>query len=210
MQDTDKAAFAALICGVAEYYSKTLSKPVIRLYWEGLKQYDYQAVEKAIWDHTQSPDDKGKFMPKIADVAQYFQGRTQDQAQVAWAKVDAAVRKVGTYRDVVFDDGIIHRVISDMGGWIGLGQKNEDEWPFVAKEFENRYRGYRLRGEAPEYPHLLIGIANAQNAAEGHQGQEPMLIGNTEKAKSVLSGGTTKPMIGMVSASDSLNVKRLK
>lgn len=201
MQDDDKIRFATLLTGIADYYGKTLAKTVIELYWQGLRQYDIGAVEKALWEHTQNPDN-GQFMPKIADVTRNLQGRTQDQAAIAWSKVDAAVRRVGTYRDVAFDDGLIHRVIADMGGWIGFGMKSEDDWPFVAREFENRYRGYRMRGEAPEYPSLLIGIANAQNAVQGYAGQEPVLIGKTEKAKQVLLGGTDKPLISMQSASD--------
>ncbi|MBR7747437.1 DUF6475 domain-containing protein [Undibacterium baiyunense] len=203
MQDNDQVKFVTILTGIADYYGKTLAQGVIELYWQGLRQYDIEAVEKALWEHTQNPDN-GQFMPKIADVTRTLQGRTQDQASIAWSKVDAAVRKIGTYRDVVFDDGIIHRVLSDMGGWIGLGMKTEDDWPFVAREFENRYRGYKLRGEVPEYPPLMLGIANAQNAMSGMQGQEPVLIGKAEKAQQVLLGGTDKPMIAMTDASEKL------
>lgn len=31
--------------------------------------------------------------------------------------------------------------------------------PFVAKEFENRYGGFKSRDEHPEYPAMLIGLA---------------------------------------------------
>jgi hypothetical protein len=203
MQDNDQVKFVTILTGIADYYGKTLAQGVIELYWQGLRQYDIGAVEKALWEHTQNPDN-GQFMPKIADVTRNLQGRTQDQASIAWSKVDAAVRKIGTYRDVVFDDGIIHRVLSDMGGWIGLGMKTEDDWPFVAREFENRYRGYKMRGEFPEYPPLMLGIANAQNAMSGMSGQEPVLIGSAEKANQVLIGGTDKPMIAMSEASEKL------
>ena len=197
MNASDQGRFVTILTGVADYYEKTLPASVISLYWAGLRAYDLAAVEKAMWEHTQSPDEAGRWMPKIADIKQKLEGRTQDQASVAWAKVDSAVRKVGTYRDVVFDDGMIHRVLSDMGGWISLGTKTEDEWPFVAKEFENRYRGYRLRSEAPEFPPVMIGIANAQNENQGFQKQEPVLIGNATKARDVMLLGTTKPLIGM-------------
>ena len=204
MQDKDKIKFATLITGIADYYKNSLAKSVIELYWQGLRQYDYEAVEKALWEHTQNPDN-GQFMPKIADVTRNLQGRTQDQASLAWSKVDMGVRQVGTYRDVVFDDPLIHRVISDMGGWISLGKKTEDDWPFVARDFENRYRGYKLRGEIPDYPHLLQGLANSQNVISGMPGQEPVLIGKAEVAKRVLLGGSTKPMIGITDASQMIN-----
>lgn len=196
MQPSDKKRFATLLSGVADYYGKELSNGVISLYWQGLQQYDIEAVEKALWDHTQNPDN-GQFMPKIADITRAMKGRTQDQAAIAWSKVDAAVRRVGTYSDVVFDDPIIHRVVADMGGWIWFGSQLEDEWPFIANRFENMYRGYKLRGERPDYQPVLLGMANAQNQLEGFQGQPPILIGDQQKAQIVMSGGTDKPLLEM-------------
>jgi hypothetical protein len=210
MQPTDKRRFAVLLTGIADYYGKELATSIIGLYWRGLEQYDIEAVEKALWTHTQSPD-TGQFMPKIADVVRILQGTTIDQAAIAWAKVDSAVRCVGTYRDVVFDDPIIHRVIADMGGWIPLGMKEDKEWPFVAKEFETRYRGYKMRGEIPEYQPVLTGIANAHNQVQGYAGQEPILIGDAANARKVLAGGTTQPLISMRPASEAApELRRIK
>ena len=140
MQSTDKKRFATLLTGIADYYGKELSNGVIALYWQGLQHIDIEAVEKALWEHTQNPD-AGQYMPKIADVVRALQGRTQDQASLAWAKVDAAVRRVGSYADVVFDDPLIHRVVAEMGGWIWFGKQTDKEWPFIAQRFETIYRG---------------------------------------------------------------------
>jgi len=199
MQSTDKKRFATLLAGIADYYGKELSNGVIALYWQGLQAYDIEAVEKALWEHTQNPD-AGQFMPKIADITRTMQGRTQDQAAIAWAKVDAAVRRIGSYADVVFDDPLIHRVIVEMGGWIWLGTQVEHEWPFIAKRFEAMYRGYRVRGELPEYPPALIGLANAYNALEGYTAQTAMLVGDPHKAHTVQLGGSDKPLLGMCRA----------
>jgi hypothetical protein len=189
MHNNDIDKFFVMLNGISDYYGKQISKGVMRLYWEGLRQYDFEAVEKAFWTHTQNPD-TGQFMPKIADVAKYLKGRTTDQASQAWSKVDRAVRMIGTYADVVFDDPIIHRVIEDMGGWIGFGTKTEDEWPFVQNHFENRYRGFVMRGEVPEFQSRMIGIANAQNAVNGFPLNPPILIGNPDKANAILTTGS--------------------
>ena len=201
MDDKDRSRFATLLTGIADYYGKTLAPAVIGLYWQGLMQYDIQAVEKALWEHAQNPD-SGQFMPKIADVTRMLQGRTVDQAAVAWSKVDSAIRRVGTYQDVVFDDPIIHRVIADMGGWIRFGDIKDDEWQFTGNQFRTRYQGYRMRGEIPEYQPLLTGIANAHNSKEGFSKQRPVLIGDETRAKQVLIGGTTAPLIQMRQVSD--------
>lgn len=200
MQQIEFDEFSEMLQAVAEYCGKSLSAGVIAIYWQGLKDLDLAAVRHALNAHVQNPD-TGQFMPKIADIRRMLGGTTQDSALRAWAKVDRAVRCVGTYASVAFDDPLIHRVLHDMGGWVGLGTKTEDEWPFVAREFENRYRGYAMRNERPDYPKVLVGIADADNARRGFTTDPPQLIGDADKAMAVMSGGTDKPLIGFQSAS---------
>lgn len=196
MTKDDKLEFSKLITGLADYYKSPISQFSIRIYWNGLKQYDFQAIEKAAAIHTQNPDDAGKFLPKISDFKQILEGRTIDQGALAWSKVDSAVRSVGTHTDVVFDDPVIHRVVMDIGGWIKLGEvESEKDFIFVGKEFVTRYQGYKMRGESPDYPALLIGISSANNGKEGFRGQPPVLIGDTKMAMQVLEGGSNKPVL---------------
>ncbi len=209
MQVTDKKRFATLLTGIADYYGKELSESMISLFWQGLQQFDIDAVEKALWEHTQNPD-TGQFMPKIADVTRSLQGRTQDQAALAWSKVDSAIRRIGPYSDVVFDDIIIHRVIADMGGWIKLGTQSEEDWPFVSNQFQTRYRGYRLCGEVPNHQPILTGLINAQNAIEGFCSEPPILIGNDAKAQMVMFSGTNEQLIQMKPACNSVSDMTMK
>lgn len=195
MQSSDFDGFSEVLEAVFELYNRPISGFATQIWWEALKPFDLPAVRVALSRHVQSPD-TGQFPPKPADVIRMLGGTTQDTALRAWAKVDKAVRQVGTYASVAFDDALIHRVLHDMGGWVGLGLKAEDEWPFVAREFENRYRGYAMRGDLPEYPPVLIGLSGADNATRGHQVEPTRLIGDADKARAVMSGGTTKPLIG--------------
>ncbi|WP_302356655.1 DUF6475 domain-containing protein [Alcaligenes sp. YSL9] len=195
MQQADFEQFSQMLNAAADLYGKTMSGMAISLWWNALSQYDLSAVRDGLSRHMQSPD-SGQFMPKPADVIRMIGGTTQDGALQAWAKVNTAVRSVGTYQTVAFDDPIIHAVVTDMGGWVALGAKTEHEWPFVATEFENRYRGYRNRGGADEYPRTLIGIAEAQNSQNGIPSQPPVLIGDAGRAKQVLLGGSDSRRIG--------------
>ncbi len=188
--------FCELLDTVAEQYSKAMTPGLKMLYWQGLYDIDFEAVREALFRHIRNADPAGKFMPKISDIIQMSQGSASDSAMSAWAKVDKAVRHKGTYVDVVFDDPVIHRVIHDMGGWISFGQKNEDEWPFVAREFENRYRGFKQRSEVPDYPTQLIGLTNAYNSSKGFKLDPCVLVGEVDKCRKVLAGGTNKPLIG--------------
>lgn len=196
MLDTieEKRRFASLMTSVADYYNQPLSKNVIALYWDGLRQYDYEAIEAAMRAHMQLPDEAGRWMPKISDLNKMLAGRTSDQGQIAWSKVDRAVRTVGPYWDVAFDDPIIHRVIADMGGWVQLNSAEDKNWPFVAKEFINRYQAFKMTGQQPEHERYLIGMATAHNQAAGIFYDKPnvRLLGNIDKARQIASGVVIK------------------
>jgi hypothetical protein len=204
MQTDDFQKFHEGIVGVMSFYTRSVSTFALDIWWRSLKGHDLAAIVDAFNRHLASPD-AGRFPPKPADIVHMLEGSPQDAALRAWAKVDQAVRRVGTYCDVVFDDALIHRVLQDMGGWIALGTKAESEWPFVAKEFENRYRGFRSRNEHPEYPARLIGIVTAHNAQKGFKTDPPVLVGNEQLAKEVLYGGTDKPSLGFKRMSEELD-----
>lgn len=203
MDEQDKPAFAELLRGVSDFYGRDLSAFALGVWWEAMRPFEFAAVRMAMSRHVMNPD-TGQFMPKPADVVRMLGGTTQDGALRAWAKVDRAVRVVGTWASVAFDDALIHRVLHDMGGWVGLSTKTEDEWPFVAREFENRYRGYAMRGERPDYPAVLIGMAEADCARRGFPADPPRLVGDAEAARRVMQGGTDKPLIGFSSAAEAL------
>lgn len=188
MNQSDYDNYVDVMQLVSEQYGKKPSEGLIALYWQALNGYEFAAVREAIGKHLANTD-TGQFMPKIADIIRMMQGTSLDSALSAWSKVDSAVRRVGPYESVVFDDAIIHRVLHDMGGWSVMGTKTDDEWPFVAKEFENRYRGFKSRNERIEYPAKLIGLTEAHNSREGHKIEPPVMIGDASKATAVLQLG---------------------
>lgn len=193
MKAEDRDKFAHMMIALGEYYGRDISDGLMEMYWNGLAHFELPVVREALNRHMQNPD-SGQFMPKVSDVVKMTTGSTQDSALLAWSKVDKAMRQVGCYESIVFDDPIIHRVIADMGGWIGLSNKTENEWVFVGKEFETRYKGYAARGERPEYPPVLLGIAQAQNYQLGYTPAPPRLIGDPERAKNVFEGGTQEKL----------------
>ena len=196
MNQSDYDNFVDVMQLVSEQYGKKPSDGLISLYWQGLKAYEFPSVREAIGKHLANTD-TGQFMPKIADIIRMMQGTSLDSALSAWSKVDRAVRDVGPYETVVFDDPIIHKVLHDMGGWLMLSEKTENDWPFIAKEFENRYRGFKSRNERIEYPARLIGLFEANNTKEGRAVKEPMLIGDKTKAIEVMQLGTSsKSLLG--------------
>lgn len=83
----EKRRFAALLTALSDYYKSEISKGVMGLYWEGLRQYDYEAIEKAAWAHTQMPGDAGHWMPKISDLTKILAPNAWLAADEVWARM---------------------------------------------------------------------------------------------------------------------------
>ena len=200
MQDNleEKRRFALLMTGLSDYYKQEISKTVMGIYFRGLREFEYGDIERAVDAHLINPDTAGSFFPKMNELAKMIQGSTSDQSALAWSKAEEAVKRAGPYQDVVFDDAIIHRVLADMGGWIWLCSQDDKAWQFVGNDFKTRYKGYRMRGEIPDYAPILIGQANAHNSKAAINFMfKPLLIGDKTKAQAVMAGGTSAPLIQM-------------
>jgi hypothetical protein len=180
MQPSEQDAFGQLLTGVGLLYGKTLHEAVLAIWWQALKHCAFNEVRAALSAYVVNPD-KGQFMPKPADVIEYLQGSSETQALQAWTQVVKALREVGAYRSVIFADPLIHRVIRDMGGWIALGHSKTSELPFLAREFEKRYRALVLHPPA-DCPHQLTGIYEQQNRLNGYVPPPPVLIGQNSPA----------------------------
>lgn len=190
--EDDRRGFAVLMEAIYGFYRQDLSDTTLAIWWASMRQFDLDAVREALNRHVMNPD-TGQWLPKPADVVKMLGGTTLDAALMAWTKVDAAIRGVGSYMSVVFDDALIHVVIEEMGGWVILCQTKEKDYPFRANEFQNRYRAYRSRGELPTYPSRLIGLTEGTNGDRFKhvQGDTEYLrfIGEPAAAQLVLKGG---------------------
>lgn len=182
--DQTRKAFAGAIGAAYIATGKEAPTPsVLRLFWEVLKGYDLADVQRAVMAHMSDPD-AGQFAPKPADLIRIIDGDTKTRSAIAWAKVDNAIRRVGQYASVIFDDPLIHATVSDMGGWTELCRVMTDELPFKASEFDNRYRAYCKQPPAG-YPRQLAGVIATENGAKGFDAEPPVLIGDSDKAKEV-------------------------
>lgn len=199
MQPSDHKAFHTLLSGVFSFYRSELTAFALGVWWEAMRPFDFVAVKDALNRHAVNPDN-GQFLPKPADVVRLLRGSTIDAALVAWSKVDRAVRHVGPYASVTFDDAVIHRVVSDMGGWIALCGGTDNEWPFKAREFENRYRGYANR-PPEEWPRRLMGLEEHENARAGFaDGYRLVHVGDEQRCRQVQSNGSDRPALAISQA----------
>ncbi|EPA3124700.1 DUF6475 domain-containing protein [Yersinia enterocolitica] len=187
MNDTEKPKFAQSMAAIGEIYGREISEVMVGIYWNALKIYENAEVQKAFQGHTRDTDN-GQFFPKPADLIRHIEGSKDGRALLAWSKAYKAVCSYGRRDSVVFDDPLIHSVITEMGGWIDFAGMLEDEAPFRAKEFEKRYRSALLIGPS-EYLPVLIGMDDAQNMVAGFQKKpKPFLIGNIGQCKLIRKG----------------------
>lgn len=194
MFEQDLPRFALLIVSAGEVYNKTLTSAVIEIYWSVLRDFKFDEVKNAMRSHFANPD-TGQYLPKPADIIMAIEGSTQSRALKAWSKANSAVKKIGIYTSVAFDDALIHVVIEDMGGWWKFCSVSDNHLPFVAREFQERYRGYITQKPA-RHPKYLTGITESQSSAHGYSCAPPILIGNQQEAQKVFDTGKyTGPLL---------------
>jgi len=202
LKSSDKQNFIAGLNACLSLYNKpAANEPVIMLWWDALNRFSLDDVSKGFSRHAQDPD-QGQFVPKPADIIRNIEGNTQTQSELAWTKVDRAIRTVGPYQTVVFDDPLIHAVISDMGGWISLCDlPDEKELGFKHVEFSKRYRGY-VNNRPANIPKKLIGKTEhhfLQNQGSYQRGMaelpKPVTIGDVEKCREVYRLGNNRESV---------------
>ncbi|MES2141697.1 MAG: DUF6475 domain-containing protein [Pseudomonadota bacterium] len=192
MLENDKKSFLQCLTLLAESFNRKVSSLLLETYWQGLKAYPFEQVKQAMLSTLQNPDRKWG-MPNPGDLIASIQGDSRSHALKAWSQVVTAIRMIGRYDSVVFDNPLIHCVIRDMGGWIYLCQQPEKELPFLRYEFEKRYHDYQGK-PLLNYPRSLKGSLEHDNQVQGFSNQsDPVLIGNTERALTVYNNGVKQP-----------------
>lgn len=189
MKSTDRQRFAALMSQVSDAYNKPINEAGLSLWWGLMEAREFSEIEGAFRLHMVDPE-RGRFMPMPADIVRLIDGTGGSRAQLAWTGVRDAIRSVGPYRSVVFDDPITHAVIEDMGGWIRLCEMLTEEAPFRGKEFADRYQAYSVRGGPARHVGVLGGehdLANRDRFPD--YVRKPLLVGDPARALAVMQSG---------------------
>lgn len=190
--EQDRTAFAEIWTGAYGLYGRTVTNSMLDLSFAALQNFSISDVSRGVTAHIRNPD-TGQFPPKPADVIKHICGNSQSAGGEAWAKVDRAIRCVGNYRSVVFDDPKIHAAIDRLGGWQKIALTGNDEYPFLQNKFLKLYQGFTV--QPPEtFPRKLIGACEHENSnnssfQRGRPQDEPVMIGDAEQARLVYQGG---------------------
>ncbi len=187
--------------GVSEIYGKQFTDGSFQIYLECLKNYTDEEIRMGFNAHVKDTSN-GQFFPKPADIVRHIDGTIEDSAYLAWNKIHNA--NAGYYDTVIFDDPIIHSVISDMGGWIYFCEQRagleEREVKFFQKEFLDRYKATKRTGVF-NAPQKLVGYFELTNQDEHPElipapiviGQEQRPVRLQQPVKEIESKGVTLP-----------------
>lgn len=208
MQEQDRPQFAQLITEALGFYRQDVSEFQLEIWWESMRRFELQDVRKAMSYHIQNPD-RGQFPPRPADITRFLSGGSTDRALRAWSRVERALRHVGPYKTIIFDDPIIHRVLEEMGGWIDVCETStEKDLDFKGQEFRTRYQGYAVR-RPEEWSPQLIGYVEQDCRAHGYEPPEPVIYGDQQKALQVHEQGRGRRQgaIGLSQVRENLGVQ---
>lgn len=164
---SEKSEFMHYMKAVLRFYQEEASAAVLDVWWNICEPYSMKQVRAAITAYTASASG-GLFAPNPIDIATSLQEVKSDAATQAWRKVVGAVQHVGAYKDIRFDDGLIHLVIQGLGGWPALCKTVRAERASFERRFCESYRAYCVCQQESvdgknckewllRYPSFLIG-----------------------------------------------------
>jgi len=158
MSELTEKDFISGITILSEMFNngKSLSEPLQDIYWKALKKYSKEQYEIAIEKIISTYEYNN--LPKPADIVKAIDGSIEQQGSIAWMHVVGAIRNIGAYQSVIFDDPIINTVIQKfMGGWITLCQILEKDLHWKEKDFIGNYEMCK-NNPAFDTPKILSGI----------------------------------------------------
>lgn len=138
MDEQDRPAFEHLLLALGATFRTEVTTSLRAGYWLGLRDLTIADVQEAATKAIAG----SRHMPTPRDLRDLAGVMGADQrAIIAWNALKRAIREVGSYRSVTFDDPTINAVVRSLGGWprVCLTDSEElDKW--TSKEFQRLYR----------------------------------------------------------------------
>ena len=177
------------LAGVLTFYRQDATDFVLRMWWRVCQRFSLEQFKAAVDAHVADPE-QGRFVPMPAHIIKLLEGSRTERSQVAWGKVLQAMVHVGAYCDVCFDEGLIHRVVADLGGWAVVCRTPVKELGYLQHRFCESYRAYAGDGAAT-LPCVLVGDRGADElyVRRGLPVPAPVLVGEQLRCAQVMHGG---------------------
>ncbi len=144
MDDSDKKDFAVLFYGTGELYDKPVTKNLLQLYFNALKNYSIEDVTAGVSKHALDPK-HGTFFPKPADIVRHLQTgqlSVEEKAELSWAQLEREIRVTGAWGKLELDDKQGLAALKSFCSWKDLCAMNVDRMTWAKKEFISMYSTY--------------------------------------------------------------------
>ena len=180
----DKNLFNRFMAGIGETFDKEISEILLDIYWSVLERFSDEQCKEAFNKAIVSC----KFFPKPVEIIELISdgpGKLDDRAELQASEVIWAVKHIGHYQSVRFDDPVTMAVIQQCyGGWIQLcSELKEEKW--FRKDFVRYYRAYHNQGIA--FNGYLTGFIESENTMRGYDQHipEPLLVSEFKEQRQV-------------------------
>lgn len=131
-----------------------------------LQDLEFDEIMNGLLRHANNPDECN-FWPKPGKIREHLMGSSTSMAQREWRKVEHAIRCIGPYDDVAFNDAITMQVIHEMGNWQRFATAETRNLEFLENDFKKNYRGYLQSGLRTKPPEVFMGQINLDRQAKG-------------------------------------------
>lgn len=148
----DRKRFARAMAVAADYYGHSLSEGQLEVYWRALQGWTDEQLSDALQRWITAPDTASRWMPKVSDLRRMLEGSSADQAEEAWARVEAAARSRGRYASVDFGP-VANAAIRIAGGWSSLCQTHVERLHYFERAFKSAHAAL-AEGRQPLTPAL--------------------------------------------------------
>lgn len=144
MNNSDREKFKLNINGLGELYGKEISKPLLTIYYNVLKEFTLDQVIDAINVHV-TDIKNGQFFPKPADIIRHLNAgkpSVEAKAEMAWAEINQKISSIGSYGNLTMNDNQALATVKALGGWKNICSKTIEQLVWLKKEFISIYENY--------------------------------------------------------------------
>jgi hypothetical protein len=175
MSQDEKLLLSEKIVSMLGIYGRTASVDVIDIWLTVLSEHDLREVLTAMSRYVGDPE-LGRYPPTPAGIRALLVPGIKAQALRAFDAVVDAIKAIGPYEHVAFDDPAIHLVVEDLGGWAAVNAWTDDDLKYRQNDFVARYEGH-VRAPGHAHVPVLRGLAS---------GDDVRRIGDADKASVVM------------------------
>ena len=166
MDKVDLERFAQLIAVLASSFRQEADGAMLEGYRIGLEDVPIDAIELAVHRAIR----ECKFFPSVSELRELAgEMRPEVRSVKAWDALCKGMAHHGYYNSVDFDDKVINATVRNLGGWMAISDRVDEEGSkWLRKDFERVYAALQSSGVSAIDAGPLIGYFEQTNQLNGY------------------------------------------